>query len=57
MKLLRLTARGETMLQNLFPLAEQFNRAGTRNISSADLETFKRVMDQMVYNVQHLDEE
>ena len=51
-KLLSLTEKGKAALDELFPLVEQFNRQGTQGISPQDLETFKRVMAQMVQNVQ-----
>ena len=51
-KLLSLTEKGRETLNSLFPLVEEFNRQGTQGISPQDLDTFKRVMEQMIRNVQ-----
>ena len=51
-KLLSLTDKGKSALHDLYPLVEKFNMEGTKNISPDDLDIFKRVMAQIVQNVE-----
>lgn len=46
-----LTPAGETAFRLLLPVAEQFNKAAVEGIPEADMDTFKRVINQMIENV------
>ena len=53
-KLISLTDKGKATLDTLFPIVEEFNKDGTKDISSEDLDVFKRVMAQIIHNVESL---
>ena len=49
-KSIKLSAKGKTVLDEIYPVVEQFNLIATSDISEEDLNTFKRVMVKMVGN-------
>lgn len=53
--ILSLTEKGEEVLRELFPLVEQFNQDAVQGFSQEELDTFKRVMETMIRNVQNED--
>lgn len=53
-KLISLTEKGKAALDALFPIVEAFNKDGTKDISPEDLDVFKRVMAQIIHNVERI---
>lgn len=50
-KLLRITAKGEKIYNESYPIVESFNRRATADISEHDLTVFKNVFHSMIQNI------
>lgn len=50
--LLRLTAQGEKVYKDSYPIVESFNSNATTGISDHDLTIFKNVLNTMIANIQ-----
>ncbi|MBQ1407955.1 MAG: MarR family transcriptional regulator [Eubacterium sp.] len=50
-KSIKLSAKGKAVLDEIYPVVEDFNKVATSEISEEDLNTFKRVMAKMIESV------